>query len=66
LEGDALIVFSDGVSEAMNSSGDFFGDERIGAVIHGAPASRPRKSAIGFCRRSRRSWEMRGRTMTCR
>jgi serine phosphatase RsbU (regulator of sigma subunit) len=35
-EGDALIVFSDGVSEAMNSSGDFFGDERIGAVIHGA------------------------------
>jgi hypothetical protein len=35
-EGDALIVFSDGVSEAMNSSGDFFGDERIGAIIHGA------------------------------
>ena len=35
-EGDALIVFSDGVSEAMNSSGDFFGDERIGAVIQGA------------------------------
>jgi serine phosphatase RsbU (regulator of sigma subunit) len=35
-EGDALIVFSDGVSEAMNSSGDFFGDERIGAVIHAA------------------------------
>jgi phosphoserine phosphatase RsbU/P len=29
-------VFSNGVSEAMNSSGDFFGDERIGAVIHGA------------------------------
>ena len=34
--GYALIVFSDGVSEALNPSGDFFGDERIGAVIQGA------------------------------
>ena len=35
-----MIVFSDGVSEAMDSSGDFFGDERIGAVIQG-PADEP-------------------------
>jgi len=30
--GDALIVYSDGVSEAMNEAGDFFGDERVHAL----------------------------------
>jgi sigma-B regulation protein RsbU (phosphoserine phosphatase) len=30
--GDSLIVYSDGVSEAMNEAGDFFGDERLHAL----------------------------------
>jgi sigma-B regulation protein RsbU (phosphoserine phosphatase) len=28
-DGDVMIMFSDGVTEAMNASGDFFGDERL-------------------------------------
>jgi sigma-B regulation protein RsbU (phosphoserine phosphatase) len=31
--GDWLIVFSDGVSEAMSASGDEYGEERILAVV---------------------------------
>jgi sigma-B regulation protein RsbU (phosphoserine phosphatase) len=31
--GDALIVFSDGLTEAMNGSGEFFGDERLRARV---------------------------------
>jgi len=30
---DLLVVYSDGVSEAMDESGDFFGDERLFAVV---------------------------------
>jgi serine phosphatase RsbU (regulator of sigma subunit) len=33
--GDALIVYSDGVTEAMNPSGDFFGEERLRAALRG-------------------------------
>jgi sigma-B regulation protein RsbU (phosphoserine phosphatase) len=35
--GDALIVYSDGVSEAMNEAGDFFGDERVQALAQQTP-----------------------------
>ena len=28
--GDLLLIYSDGVTEAMNGAGDFFGDERLG------------------------------------
>ena len=28
-KGGTLVVYSDGVTEAMNSGGDFFGDERL-------------------------------------
>jgi sigma-B regulation protein RsbU (phosphoserine phosphatase) len=28
-DGETLIVYSDGVSEAMNEAGDFFGDDRL-------------------------------------
>jgi hypothetical protein len=28
-DGDTLVVYSDGVTEAMNEKGDFFGDERL-------------------------------------
>jgi sigma-B regulation protein RsbU (phosphoserine phosphatase) len=31
--GDSLVVYSDGISEAMNELGDFFGDERLLAVV---------------------------------
>lgn len=34
-EGDVLVVYSDGITEAMNESGDFFGDERLRAAIQG-------------------------------
>jgi sigma-B regulation protein RsbU (phosphoserine phosphatase) len=32
-DGDALIVFSDGLTEAMNGSEEFFGDERVRALL---------------------------------
>jgi sigma-B regulation protein RsbU (phosphoserine phosphatase) len=31
--GDCLVVYSDGISEAMNEAGDFFGDDRLVAVV---------------------------------
>jgi sigma-B regulation protein RsbU (phosphoserine phosphatase) len=31
--GDTLIVFSDGVTEAMNETGDFFSDERLYEIV---------------------------------
>jgi len=31
--GDVILVYSDGITEAMNLSGDFFGDERLRACI---------------------------------
>lgn len=39
--GDSLVVYSDGISEAMNESEDFFDDERLIAAVHqtaGLPA----------------------------
>lgn len=35
-EGDLLVVVSDGVVEAMNAAGDFFGDDRLRAAIAAA------------------------------
>jgi sigma-B regulation protein RsbU (phosphoserine phosphatase) len=37
--GDALVVYSDGVTDAMNGAGDFFGDERLRAALTSGPAS---------------------------
>jgi hypothetical protein len=34
--GDMLVVYSDGVSEAMNEQEEFFGDERLEALVTGA------------------------------
>jgi len=31
--GDTVVVYSDGVSEAMNEAEDFFGDERLQALV---------------------------------
>ena len=36
--GDRVVIFSDGVSEAMDGAGDEFGDERLLAAIHAAHA----------------------------
>lgn len=41
--GDILLVYSDGVTEAMNTAGEFFGDERLRALlptVSGLPAER--------------------------
>ena len=43
--GDSLVVYSDGVTEATNEAGDFFGDERLLAVV-GQSAGLP-PEAIG-------------------
>lgn len=32
-EHDCLVVYSDGITEAMNESGEFFGDERLRSVL---------------------------------
>lgn len=32
-EQDTLVVYSDGITEAMNESGEFFGDERLRSVL---------------------------------
>jgi len=40
--GDTVVVYSDGVSEAMNEAEDFFGDERLHALVlqtHGLTAA---------------------------
>ena len=37
--GDTVVVFSDGVSEAMNAEGDELGDDRLLAAIQAAPST---------------------------
>jgi hypothetical protein len=37
--GEMLLVYSDGVTEAMNRAGDFFGDERLRTTLAAAGAS---------------------------
>ncbi len=39
--GDLLLVYSDGVTEAMNAGGDFFGDERLRALLPGMTSMTP-------------------------
>jgi sigma-B regulation protein RsbU (phosphoserine phosphatase) len=37
--GDALLVFTDGIPEALNSGGEFFDDERLRLLFQGLPPS---------------------------
>jgi phosphoserine phosphatase RsbU/P len=37
--GDMVVVYSDGVTEAMNPSGEMFGDDRLNEEACKAPAS---------------------------
>jgi sigma-B regulation protein RsbU (phosphoserine phosphatase) len=39
--GDTFVLFSDGVSEAMNASGEFFGEERLLAHLAALPSTAP-------------------------
>jgi sigma-B regulation protein RsbU (phosphoserine phosphatase) len=39
--GDMLVVYSAGVTEAMNAAGDFFGDDRLQALLPGLHALTP-------------------------
>jgi hypothetical protein len=32
-EGDSLVAYSDGITEAMNAAGDFFGDDRLRSLL---------------------------------
>jgi len=41
--GDWLIVFSDGVSEALSAAGDEYGDDRIIAVVNNNPQVEPQQ-----------------------
>jgi hypothetical protein len=45
--GDTLIVYSDGVTEAMNEAGDFFGDDRLLGLARQTAGEPP--SVIGRC-----------------
>jgi sigma-B regulation protein RsbU (phosphoserine phosphatase) len=40
-DGDTFVLFSDGVSEAMNEQDDFYGEERLLAALAAAPGARP-------------------------
>jgi sigma-B regulation protein RsbU (phosphoserine phosphatase) len=50
--GDTFVLFSDGVSEAMNAAEDFYGEERLLRRCRRAQARRPQTS-------SRRVWRRR-------
>jgi sigma-B regulation protein RsbU (phosphoserine phosphatase) len=39
--GDTFVLFSDGVSEAMNAGGDFFGEDRLLAHLEALPTAAP-------------------------
>ena len=41
VDGDVFVLFTDGVSEAMNAEGDLFGEERLRALVeeHGGLGS---------------------------
>ena len=48
--GDVFLLYTDGLTEAMNAAGDFFGEERLSALVqaHGtAPFSQLRDEILG-------------------
>ena len=53
--GEMLIVYSDGLTEALNAAGEFYGDDRLRAVFAGLAPSRPSRPASGCSSRSTRS-----------
>ena len=65
-EDDCLVVYSDGITEAMNAAGDFFGDERLRPSSTTAAAGLPRRPARACWRPSSRSSAARAPTTTSR
>ena len=54
--GDVFVLYTDGITEAMNADERLFGEERLGALDRGARRSRrPTSCASGSCARSRPS-----------
>ena len=64
--GEMLIIYSDGLTEALNEAGEFYGDERLRAVFAGTgvPLGETRR-ATGCSRRSMPSSATPGPTTTC-
>jgi sigma-B regulation protein RsbU (phosphoserine phosphatase) len=44
--GDIFLAYTDGVTEAMDASGEFYGEERLTAVLSGLPAGLPAREII--------------------
>ena len=63
-EGDRLIVFSDGVTEAVNTKGEEFGDERLAVCVEDLGISPQPIKWLGSWMRCRRSPRGPARPMT--
>ncbi|HEX5508107.1 MAG TPA: SpoIIE family protein phosphatase [Pseudolabrys sp.] len=48
LPGEGLVLFSDGLPEATNSQGEFFGDERVKEIVHGLVRASARELVDGI------------------
>ena len=47
--GDALILYTDGVTEALNGDGEMFGEERLWDVIAGSQGSSADETIGALC-----------------
>ena len=63
-DGDLLVVFSDGVTEAENAEGDQFGEDRLLPCIESIAATRPKRSSRVFWPTCGSSPRAKPRTMT--
>jgi len=61
-----LVVYSDGITEALNESDAFFGDERLLASLTKLRGGPPWRLRAGFSALSMSSWVRRAGTTTCR
>ena len=48
LPGDVFLLYTDGLTEAMNAAGDFYGEDRLSAIVqaHGAASFPDLRDAI--------------------
>jgi serine phosphatase RsbU (regulator of sigma subunit) len=53
--GDVLVIFSDGVTEAVDATNQLFGDKRLQELVKKTRARAPKKSRIGS---SKRCWRL--------